>query len=126
VKTTPLVSARNVVLFSLVAEGATGLAAILAPGLVAQLLLGSDVAGAGIAFGRLAGMALLALVIACWPRGESVPRNALAAILAYNLLVAAYLAYLGIAHRPTGILLWPAVAEHAVVSLLLALRMRDR
>jgi len=45
VKTASLVSARNVLLFSLVAEGATGLVVALAPGLVAQLLFGAEVAG---------------------------------------------------------------------------------
>jgi hypothetical protein len=112
-------------LFSLVAEGATGLVVVLAPGLVAQLLFDAKVAGAGVAYGRLLGMTLLALVIACWPHAEVVPRPALHAVLAYNLLAAAYLVYIGIAHRPAGILLWPAVAEHALVALLLAARMRD-
>jgi hypothetical protein len=114
-----------VLLFSLVAEGATGLAVILAPGLVAQLLFGTEVAGAGVAYGRLLGMTLLALVIACWPQADAVPRPALHAVLAYNLLAALYLAWLGVAHRPAGILLWPAVVEHVLVTLLLAARMRD-
>ena len=112
-------------LFSLVAEGATALVVILAPGLVAHLLFGSDVAGAGVTYGRLLGMALLALVVACWPRTAAVPPAALDAVLAYNLLAALYLAWLGVAERPTGILLWPAVAEHALVTLLLAIRRRD-
>jgi hypothetical protein len=120
-----LLSARNVLMFSLAAEGGTGIIVVLAPGLVAPLLFGADVAGAGVAYGRLLGMTLLALVIACWPRADAVPRPALHAVLAYNLLAALYLAWLGVAHRPTGILLWPAVAEHALVTLLLANRMRD-
>ena len=124
-KTASLISVRNLLLFSLVAEGATGLVVVLAPGLVAQLLFGSDVAGAGVAYGRLLGMTLLALVIACWPSADTVPRPAVHAVLAYNLLAAVYLAYLGVAQRPAGILLWPAVAEHALVALLLATRMRN-
>lgn len=115
-------SARNVLLFSLVAEGATAVVVGLAPGLVAPFVFGTDVTGAGVAYGRLVGVALLALVIACWPRGEVVPRAALHAVLVYNLLAALYLAWVGIAHRPAGILLWPAVAWHAVVTLLLAIR----
>ena len=63
-------------LSSLVAEGVTGLVVVLAPGLVAQLLFGADVTGPGIAYGRLLGMTLLALVIACWPRADAVPRAA--------------------------------------------------
>jgi len=116
---------RNVLLFSLVAEGATGLVVILAPGLLAQLLFGADVAGVGVAYGRVLGMTLLALVIACWPHAGAASRPALHAVLAYNVLAALYLAWIGFAHRPVGILLWPAVAEHALVALLLATRMRD-
>ena len=102
-----------------------GLVVVLAPGLLAQLLFGADVAGVGVAYGRLLGMTLLALVIACWPRADAVPRPALHAVLAYNLLAAFYLIWLGVAHGPVGILLWPVVAEHALVALLLGTRMRD-
>ena len=58
-------------------------------------------------------------------RADAVPRAPLRALLAYNLLAALYLAWVEVAHRPAGILLWPAVAEHALVALLLATRMRD-
>ena len=120
-----LFSVRNVLLFFLVAEGATAVIAMLAPGLIARLLFDTEVMGAGVAYGRLLGITLLALVVACWPRTDAVPRAALQGFLVYNLLAALYLAYVGIAHRPAGILLWPAVAEHALVTLLLATRMRD-
>ena len=112
-------------LFSLAAEGGVGIIVVLAPELVAPLLFGAEVTGAGVAYGRLLGMTLLVLVIACWPRADAVSRPALHAVLAYNLLAALYLAWLGVAHRPAGILLWPAVAEHVLVALLLAARMRD-
>jgi hypothetical protein len=91
------------------------------------LLFGSDVTGAGVAFGRLLGVSLLALAIACWPGAGAVSRPAVHAVVAYNLLAAMYLAYIGLMHRPGGILLWPAAAEHALVTLLLAMRMhRER
>src|SRR5438477_7443522 len=47
-------------------EVATGLGSIAVPAFVVQLLLGSELLGAGIPRGRLAGVALLALGIACW------------------------------------------------------------
>ena len=123
-KTASLISVRNVLLFSLVAEGATGLVVVLAPGLVAQLLFGSDVAGAGVAYGRLLGMTLLALVIACWPSADAVPRPALHAVLAYNLLAAVSRLPWGRAAPRRD----PAVAGRcgdALVALLLATRMRN-
>ncbi|HEX6689954.1 MAG TPA: hypothetical protein VF110_02295 [Burkholderiales bacterium] len=113
-----LLEPRNVLLFSVVAEGATGALAVLAPGLVAQLLFGAEVSGAGVAYGRLLGMTLIALAIACWP-GAALPlRPAVRAMLTYNTLAALYLAYLAIL-QPAGILIWPAAAEHALVTLLL-------
>ena len=40
-------------------------------------------------------------------------------MLAYNLLAAVYLAFLGVTLQHAGSLLWPAVAEHALVTALL-------
>jgi hypothetical protein len=39
-------------------------------------------------------------------------------MLTYNLLVTAYLVYLGLAGALVGILLWPAIAIHAALTLL--------
>ena len=76
-------------------------------------------------FARVAGVALLALGLACWPgtnvTGERTP--ATHAMLAYNPLIASYLVYLA-AVGVAGILLWPAVAEHVIVTLLLLLAWR--
>jgi len=121
-----VLTVRNVLLFSLAAEGATAVAAMLVPGLVARLIFGLDVSGAGVAFGRLLGVALLTLVIACWPDAVAPggTRPALRAIFTYNALAAAYLVWLGVAHRPMGLLLWPAGAEHVLVAMLLAAGMR--
>jgi hypothetical protein len=41
-------------------------------------------------------------------------------MLTYSLLAALYLGYLGIVGEWVGILLWPAVGVHAVLSALLA------
>jgi hypothetical protein len=40
-------------------------------------------------------------------------------MLTYSALVTLYLAYLGFAEGPAGILLWPAVALHAILTALL-------
>lgn len=111
-------------MFSLVAEGTTGVVVLIAPGLVAQLLFGVEVSGVGIAFGRLLGVALIAVAIACWPGKAGATPSAVHAMLGYNLLAAIYLAYVAAAWRPTGMLLWPAIVEHALVGLLLVLAPR--
>jgi hypothetical protein len=102
-------------------EAVTGLARIIDPHVVASLLLGADLAGAGIAVGRVAGIALLSLGLVCWMSRQHANKTAaLAAMLTYNLLVAAYLMYLGFGGALVGILLWPAIGIHAVMTLLFA------
>jgi hypothetical protein len=101
-------------------EAATGLALMIDPALVARLLLGGDLPGVGTALGRVAGFALLSLGLACWPQPGAANAPALRALLTYNPLVALYLLYLGIGGESVGSLLWPAVALHAVMTLLLA------
>ena len=109
-----------------VLEAATGLALMIHPSLVAQLLFGDGVSGAGKALSRVAGIALLALGMACWPgreAGSGIARSALA-LLTYSLLVTTYLVYLGIVTPLTGMLLWPGVAVHVVWMLLLGVAWR--
>ena len=103
-------------------EAATGLALVIHPSIVAQFLLGEGLTGVGIVVGRVGGLGLLTLGMACWPRrtetaGKTPPRRAM---LSYNLLVSMYLVVLGIGGQTVGVLLWPAFAFHAVVALLLA------
>src|SRR5215470_17823572 len=102
-------------------EGATGLVLMIDPALVAQVLFGDGVSGAGMALSRVAGIALLALGVACWPGREAGSGGAPAfrAMLTYSLLVTIYLVYLGVVAHLTGMLLWPAVAAHVVFTLLL-------
>jgi hypothetical protein len=53
------------------------------------------------------------LGVACWPGPPLV------GMLIYGVLVTLYLAYLGFAGGLAGVLLWPAVALHAILSLFL-------
>jgi hypothetical protein len=107
-------------------EAATGLALMAVPSVVARLLLGGEISGAGIPLGRVAGFGLLSLGMACWPgrdpAGNTVP--AFRAMLTYNSLATLYLLCLGIGGEWVGPLLWPAVALHGILSLLLARQWR--
>lgn len=94
-------------------EAATGLALLLMPSTVGQLLLGTELTGEAAAVARVAGIALMALALACWP---GPPRLGM---LAYSTAVAAYLAYLGLSGVASGALLWPAVGLHVILSALL-------
>lgn len=99
----------------------TGLVLIFAPSVFMRLLFGADMSGPDRALGPLAGFALLALAIACWPsRAAAAPAvSAIRALLAFSLLCVVYLAYRGVSGDKSGILLWPAAAGHAVIALLL-------
>ena len=104
---------KKVLTFAALAEAATGLALLVVPSLVGQLLLGEDLTGVAIPVARVAGIALIALGVACWPGPPLV------GMLIYGALVTLYLAYLGFANGSTGILLWPAVVLHAILTALL-------
>ncbi len=105
--------------FAALAEAATGVTLIVVPSLVARLLLGTELSGIGVAVGRVAGISLLSLGFACWP--GKVPTHApLCGMATYGLLVTFYLMYLGLRGEWVGPLLWPAVALHALLTLLLA------
>lgn len=101
------------------AEAATGMALIVVPSLVAQLLLGTELTGIAVVVGRVAGISLLALGIACWPSKEPT-RAALRGLTTYGLLITLYLSYFGLRGESVGPLLWPVVALHAVLTSLLA------
>jgi hypothetical protein len=105
---------RKVLVFAAVAEAATGLALLIVPSLVVRLLFGGELTGVAIPPARVAGIALITLGVACWPGPP------LAGMLTYSAAVTIYLAYLGFMGGFSGVLLWPAVVLHAVLTLLLA------
>ncbi len=102
-------------------EAATGLALIAVPAIVVRLLLGTEISGASIPLGRVAGAALLALGVACWlARDDTQSRAArglVVAMLMYNLIAIAVLAFAGIGLGLHGVALWPAVVLHAVMAI---------
>ena len=104
---------KSTLAFAAIGEAITGLALLIAPSLVGLLLLGEPLAGVAIAVARVAGIALIALGVACCPGPP------LLGMLAYSALVTLYLAYLGFAGGLSGALLWPAVIVHVVLTALL-------
>jgi hypothetical protein len=111
---------KKLVIVSATIELATGLALIADPGLVVLVLLGTDLSGGGTALGRVAGVALLALGMACWPRADDATAQITWALFTYNFLVAIYLIYLRTDGGFVSYLLWPACVLHALLALLLA------
>ena len=111
---------RSVLGMAAAIEAVTGLFLLVFPHLVAKLLLGVAVTGVSIVIGRVAGIALLSLGVGCWfGRQETSCGWALAALLLYNALVTLYLAFVGLGTEFVGVLLWPAVVVHAVLTMSL-------
>jgi Ca2+/Na+ antiporter len=91
------------------------------------LLLGAELSGVAALLGRCFGVALIALGLARWPGRRNVESNVsrVRAMLVYNALIASYLAWLGMIEHMGGLLLWPGVALHALVALVLVWAWRD-
>jgi len=106
---------KTALVLAAVGEAATGVALLIAPSLVGQLLLGEPLAGVAVPVARVAGIALIGLGIACWPGPPLI------GLLTYSAVVTLYLAYLGLAGGFGGVLLWPAVVLHLLLVALLAL-----
>jgi hypothetical protein len=101
-------------------EVLTGIILMISPTFLARILLGTDLAYSGEVVGRVAGFALLALGIACWPTTESSNRAARRGLLVYNALAGIFLIYLGVRGALVGPLLWPAAVLHATLAILIA------
>jgi hypothetical protein len=99
----------------------TGAVTVIRPSLFCRLVLGAELAVSGRALGPLAGIAMLGAGLVAWPapRVANQSIRVLRALAAYNVLATIYLAYLGAGGLFVGILLWPAVALHAILAALL-------
>ena len=111
---------RPLLFFASAAEGATGVLLIVIPQVVVRALLGSEIGGPAVATSRVAGIALLALGVACWPGGETGGlRRALVGMLTYSLVVTLYLGRVALRGLTVGPFLWPAVVLHTGLTILL-------
>src|SRR6516225_8827894 len=109
---------KKLLAIAAVGEASTGFVLLVYPPIVVRLLFAAEIAGAGVVMSRIAGISLIALGMACWPgRGA---KWALCGMLTYSLLATLYLIHLGLGGQWTGKLLWPAVAVHVVLTILLA------
>jgi len=114
--------ARKLLIVTALVETPIGLMLLLSPALVVPFLLGTSLdAPAALVVARVAGAALLSLGGACWLARDDGPsrarRGLVAAMLLYNSVAAAVLASAGAGVRLVGVLMWPAVALHAVLAV---------
>ena len=103
-------------------EGMTGLVLVALPSRLATLLLGSSLdAPASLTLARVAGVALVALALACWltrrDAQSGAARGLVAAMALYHAGVALVLAYASIGFALSGMGLWPTVLFHAAMTV---------
>jgi hypothetical protein len=113
---------NRVLKLTAVIEVATGLGLMAVPSVLVRLLLGSPLdTSAAAMLGRVAGAALLALGVACWLARDDTQsratRGLVVAMMIYNIAATAFLAFAGIGLGLHGVVLWPAVVLHAMMSV---------
>ena len=104
---------KPALVFAAIGETLTGVALLVFPAWIGRLLFGVELIDVAAIAARVAGIALIALGIACWPGMQLI------GMLTYSAGVALYLGWVGLAGGSAGILLWPAVVLHAVLTVLL-------
>jgi hypothetical protein len=109
----PLIVKKTLVIAAVI-EAATGLALLIVPSLLGQLLFGAELTAIAVIPMRVAGIVLVSLAVACWPG------TPLVGMLTYSAIVTLYLAYAGFIGGFAGILLWPVVVVHVALTALLA------
>jgi hypothetical protein len=113
---------KNLLSVMAVAEAGVGLVLVALPSLLATLLLGTSLdTPVAVTVARVAGVALLALGVACrLARSDGKSRAArglIGAMALYNAGVAAVLAHAGLVAGLSGIGLWPTVLLHAAMAV---------
>ena len=103
-------------------EVGAGLTLVVAPSVLTTLLVGTQLdTPTALIVGRVAGIALLSLVIACWvARTDAlnpVARGLVAGMLLYNAGIVALLVHADTSLGLTGVLQWPAILIHGALAV---------
>jgi len=113
-----------------VIEAGAGLALLCLPSSAAKLLLGTALQQpSACVVARVGGAGLLTIGIACWlarsDTESSAARGLVTALVVYNLVVALVLAAAGLRSQPVGIVLWPAVVLHTLMTAWCIVSLRN-
>lgn len=121
---------NKVLTVTAVLEAATGVGILAQPSLVSSLIVGSSLDTGALVVARVAGVALLALGLACWlTRHDEVSRagrGLVGALALYNVGVIAILVHAALALGVSGIALWPIVVGHAVMGCWCVITLKAR
>jgi len=122
---------NKVLTVTAVLEAATGLGILAQPSVVFSLILGSSLDSVpAVVVARVAGVALLALGLACWVARHDddarAVRGLVGAVALYNAGVLAVLVHASLVGRTSGIALWPIVVGHAVMCFWCIISLKAR
>jgi hypothetical protein len=109
---------KKLLIVTAVIELGAGAALMCFPSMMLALLLGPGLDTAAAAtLGRLAGVALSALGVACWlaqyDAQSRAARGLVSAMVVYNIGAVVVLGSAGVWSQSVGVALWPAVVLHA-------------
>lgn len=113
---------KNILTFTSIIESATGLTLLVLPSFLIKILFASTLdTPITVTVARVAGVAILALGIACWfARNEGqnpAARGLVIAMLLYNTVIALVLIYAALGLSLLGLGLWPVVLLHMTMSV---------
>lgn len=113
-----------------VIEAGAGMALLCLPSSAAKLLMGTALQEpSAFVVARVGGAGLLTVGIACWlarsDTESSAARGLMKAMLVYNLVVALVLAAAGLQFQQVGVILWPAVVLHTVMTVWCIVSLRN-
>jgi len=122
---------KNLLTVTGILEAGTGVLLVTIPLRLATLLLGSSLdSPVALTISRVAGVALLALGVACWLArhdGRSPAASGLVGAMAlYNIAIFTILVYASIGLGLSGIGLWPTVLLHAAMTVWCVASMLQR
>lgn len=101
-------------------EIVAGAVFLTVPDVPCLLLFGAKPEAIGMPLGRFAGIALVALGIACLPSTDAGSRRSVVlGLFVFNLGVAILFAWVGVATTLHGLMLWPVVILHAIIAAAL-------
>ena len=126
-----LMNTRSLLLVTALVEVGAGIALLVAPSVTVELLLGGGLSSPqSLVLGRITGVALISLGVACW-LARSGDRNGakqrlIASMLIYNVGVPVLLIHAVVASTMYGIALWPACVLHLLLAIWCIVCLRSR
>ena len=122
---------KSLLVVTALIEAGTGLALLVAPSVIVELLLGAGLSSPqSLIVGRVTGAALISIGVACWlarkaERGEA-QTGLVTGMLIYNVAVPVLLIYAAIAFGMHGIALLPAGILHVMLAIWCLACLRSR